>query len=62
MGRIKLRELQLSIQTIGGERRTVYEQLDGNVILAYECTCRKDPFSCPIDKHAIAARNQDLGA
>lgn len=58
--RIRLRELALSIQPYAGERRTVYEQLDGSVILASECTCRKDPFLCPIDKHAIAARQMEL--
>lgn len=60
MGRTKLRELHLGFREIGGERRTVYEQLDGNVILADECLCWKDPFSCPIDKHGLAARMKEM--
>jgi len=50
----------LGIREIGGERRTVYIQLDGSIVLADECTCVKDPFLCPINKHAIAARNKEL--
>lgn len=61
MGRIKLRTLQISTREIGGERRTVYEQIDGNVILGDECTCWKDPFCCPIDKHSIEVRQKELG-
>jgi hypothetical protein len=57
---IKLRELALRIEPYAGERRTVYEQLDGSVILASECTCDRDPFTCPIDKHGIDVRQREL--
>jgi hypothetical protein len=65
MGRIKLRELKISVRPYqNGPRdlpyRCVYEQLDGNVILADDCTCAKDPFTCPIDKHSMAARMHEL--
>jgi hypothetical protein len=60
VGRIKLRELKLGFRAYDGERRTVYEQLDGNVILADECTCYRDPLFCPIDKHAMEARQNNL--
>lgn len=50
----------LGIREISGERRTVYIQLDGSIALADECSCAKDPFLCPINKHALAARNQFL--
>ena len=57
---IRLRELELRIEPYGGERRTVYEQLDGTVILADECTCARDPFTCPIDKYGLEARRKEL--
>jgi hypothetical protein len=60
MGRIKLRTLALGIFRYGDERRTCFEQLDGSFILADECTCSKDPFTCPIDKHSIEARQKEL--
>lgn len=50
----------LGIREISGERRTVYLQLDGSIALADECSCAKDPFLCPINKHALAARNYEL--
>jgi hypothetical protein len=52
--------LALGIREIAGERRTVYIQLDGSVALADECSCAKDPFTCPINKHALSARNKQL--
>ncbi len=50
----------LEIREISGERRTVYLQLDGSIALADECSCAKDSFLCPINKHALAARNKQL--
>jgi len=38
-----------------------YRQVDGQFIAAEECCCqKKNPFSCPIDEHAIRARMQDV--
>jgi hypothetical protein len=47
---------------VGGVRRSVYRQLDGTMILADECTCdRGEPdWQCPIDWHAIQARQADV--
>lgn len=46
---------------VGGHTRLMFEQLDGEQILADECKCSKDPsLECPVDRHAIKARQQIL--
>lgn len=49
---------------IGKYRRSVYQQLDGRIILGDECTCLVEwwldlnvtrRIACPIDEHRIAA-------
>lgn len=48
----------VEIEEFFGQRRTVYRQLDGSTILADLCECWEDPLLCPIDDHAIAARQR----
>jgi len=50
-----------ALATVGGVRRTVYYQLDGEIILADECECDASScLECPIDEHAIRARMREL--
>jgi hypothetical protein len=37
-----------------------YRQLNGDFIAALECSCGRDPFTCPIDLHAMRARQEEL--
>jgi hypothetical protein len=50
------KSLQLELIAVEGVIRSAFRQLDGSLILTSECLCSKDPFTCPIDKHALAAR------
>ena len=75
-GRQKVMRLGLFFTTIDRHVRSVYQQLDGETILADECRCTvnwgsnvwraKRPFSvtrsleCPIDQHGIAARHPEV--
>lgn len=50
----------IEIQEVFGKKRSVYRNVDGQVVLADLCTCWKDPLTCPIDDHAIRARQNDI--
>lgn len=41
-------------------RHSAYRQLDGSFISSAECECDRDPFTCPIDRHAIDARQLEI--
>jgi hypothetical protein len=54
------KSLQLEMVEVEGQIRSAFRQIDGSLMLADFCECKKDPFSCPIDKHALAARMKEL--
>ena len=54
---------------IGRWRRSCYQQIDGETILADECKCWIDwlpdftvrrSLNCPIDEHSVAARQKAM--
>lgn len=68
-GRQQVMRVGLYFAKVGHWRRSVYQQLDGDQILADDCCCvvdwpngfftvRRSP-SCPIDQHKIKARGEE---
>lgn len=70
-GRQRVSRIGIFLATVGQRRRTVYENIDGEVIVADACTCAVDwqpslrvtrSVNCPIDQHSIAARSAEAAA
>jgi hypothetical protein len=48
--------MPVEFEIVGGERRSVYRQLDGTIELADACKCgARFELDCPIDEHKIKA-------